>query len=81
VLTHRNIDIGTDHGWVAKADALHARLVPPGLDPDPLGTVERLVAEQKAAEESADLGRGGRQLPGLIGRTLGDVRRGRVGLA
>jgi hypothetical protein len=39
-----------DHGWAAKADALHARLVPPGLDPDPLGTVERLVAEQKAAE-------------------------------
>jgi hypothetical protein len=37
-----------DHGWAAKADALHARLVPPGLDPDPLATVERLVAEQKA---------------------------------
>jgi len=35
-----------DRGWLAKADALHARLVPPGLDPDPLGTVERLVAEQ-----------------------------------
>ncbi len=41
---------GTDRGWAAKADALHARLVPPGLDPDPLGTVERLVAAQKAAE-------------------------------
>jgi hypothetical protein len=41
-----------DRGWAAKADALHARLVPPGLDPDPLGTVERLVAEQKAVEES-----------------------------
>lgn len=41
---------GTDHGWDAKAKALHARLVPPGLDPDPLSTVERLVAEQKAAE-------------------------------
>jgi len=41
---------GTDHGWAAKADALHARLVPLGLDPDPLATVERLVAEQKAAE-------------------------------
>jgi len=39
-----------DHGWAAKADALYARLVPPGLDPDPLGTVERLVAAQKAAE-------------------------------
>jgi hypothetical protein len=43
---------GIDRGWAAKADTLHARLVPPGLDPDPLGTVERLVAAQKAAEES-----------------------------
>jgi tetratricopeptide (TPR) repeat protein len=40
---------GINRGWAAKADALHARLVPPGLDPDPLATVERLVAEQKAA--------------------------------
>ena len=39
---------GTDQGWAAKAEVLHARLVPPGLDPDPLATVERLVAEQKA---------------------------------
>jgi tetratricopeptide (TPR) repeat protein len=38
---------GIDHGWAAKADTLHARLVPPGLDPDPLVTVERLVAAQK----------------------------------
>jgi hypothetical protein len=37
-------------GWAAKAAALHARLVPPGLDPDPLATVERLVAEQKAVD-------------------------------
>lgn len=37
------------HGWAAKADALHARLVPPGLDPDPLATVERLVAAEKGA--------------------------------
>jgi hypothetical protein len=46
-------------GQAAKANALHARLVPPGLDPDPLATVERLVAEQNAAEESpeADTGR------------------------
>jgi tetratricopeptide (TPR) repeat protein len=41
---------GADHGWAAKAAALHARLVPPGLDPDPLATVERLVAAQRAAE-------------------------------
>ena len=40
---------GIDRGWAGKARALRARLVPPGLDPDPLGTVERLVAEQKAA--------------------------------
>jgi hypothetical protein len=38
---------GIDRGWAAKADALHARLVPSGLDPDPLGTVERLVAAKK----------------------------------
>jgi hypothetical protein len=37
---------GINRGWAAQADALHARLVPPGLDPDPLGTVERLVAEE-----------------------------------
>jgi tetratricopeptide (TPR) repeat protein len=42
-----------DHGWAAKADALHSRLVPPGLDPDPLATVEHLVAAQKAAKQAA----------------------------
>ena len=45
---------GIDRGWAAKADALHARLVPQGLDPDPLGTVERLVAAEKAAAEAAE---------------------------
>jgi hypothetical protein len=44
----------TDHGWAAQADTLHARLVPPGLDPDPLATVERLVAAQKAAQQEND---------------------------
>ena len=44
---------GGDHGSAAKADALHARLVPPGLDPEPLATVERLVATQKAAGQEA----------------------------
>jgi tetratricopeptide (TPR) repeat protein len=39
---------GSDRGWAAKAGALHARLVPPGLDPDPLATVEQLAAAQKA---------------------------------
>ena len=47
---------GTDHGWAARGDALHARLVPPGLDPDPLATVERLVAAEKAAGQSAEDG-------------------------
>jgi hypothetical protein len=32
-----------DRGWAGRAEALGARLVPPGLDPDPLATVERLV--------------------------------------
>lgn len=49
---------GIDRGWTAKAGALHARLVPPGLDPDPLATVERLVAEQRAPEAGRD-GAGG----------------------
>jgi SIR2-like domain len=43
---------GIDHGWAAKARTLHARLVPPGLDPDPLATVERFVAAQKSADDS-----------------------------
>ena len=43
---------GIDRGWAAKANARHAALVPAGLDPDPLATVERLVAEQKAAEQA-----------------------------
>jgi hypothetical protein len=34
--------------WSARVDALYARLVPPGLDPDPLGTVERLAAAKKS---------------------------------
>ena len=45
-----------DHGWAAKADDLHARLVPPDLDPDPLATVERLVAAEEAAGRFADEG-------------------------
>jgi SIR2-like domain len=45
---------GVDRGWAAKAGALRARLVPPGLDPDPLATVERLVAARKAADPAPD---------------------------
>ena len=48
---------GTDRGWAARAGTLHARLVPPDLDPDPLATVERLVAAQKPAEATG--GKGG----------------------
>jgi len=47
-------DPETGRSWTPvqeKAGALHARLVPPDLDPDPLATVERLVAE---AEEATD---------------------------
>ena len=40
-------------GGPGKPRVLHARLVPPGLDPDPLGTVERLVAEQKAGQTAS----------------------------
>lgn len=39
-----------DHGWQARAEQLHAELVPPGLDPDPLATVEARVAEQRRAD-------------------------------
>jgi hypothetical protein len=34
---------GTSHGWAAQAGQLHAQLAPPGLDPDPMATVEGLV--------------------------------------
>lgn len=44
---------GVDHGWAARVDALNARLIPPGLDPNPLATVERLVAAREAAEQRA----------------------------
>lgn len=33
-----------DHGWAAKASTLHARLVPPGLDHDPLRPGQRPAA-------------------------------------
>jgi hypothetical protein len=39
---------GTDRSWAARAKTLRARLVPTGLDPDPLATAERLVAAQKS---------------------------------
>lgn len=41
---------GTDHGWATRAATLRARLIPTGLDPDPLTTVEQQVAADKAAD-------------------------------
>ena len=38
---------GAKHGWAARARALHARLVPRDLDPDPLATVERFVGRRE----------------------------------
>jgi hypothetical protein len=40
---------GTCHGWDAHTAYLHAQLAPPGLDPNPLATIERLVEDQKAS--------------------------------
>ena len=39
----------TSHGWAAHAAALRAQLVPPGLDRDPMKTVERQAAERDTA--------------------------------
>ncbi len=46
---HAHVDHleGHDHGWRARADTLRAALAPPGLDPDPLTTVEQQAAQQK----------------------------------
>jgi hypothetical protein len=38
---------GTNRGWATQADRLHAELVPPGLDPDPLATAKRAVEAGK----------------------------------
>jgi hypothetical protein len=38
---------GTSHGWATQAGQLHTQLAPPGLDPAPLATVERLVKTEK----------------------------------
>ena len=44
---------GTSHDWATQASQLHAQLIPPGLDPDPLATVERLVEDKKASGDDA----------------------------
>lgn len=47
---HAHLDSaeGVDHGWAEKAALLHRQLVPDGLDPDPLATVEREIAAERA---------------------------------
>jgi hypothetical protein len=45
---------GTDHGWAAQAEALHARLVLPGLHPDPLAMVQRRAAARFRSERVPD---------------------------
>jgi tetratricopeptide (TPR) repeat protein len=45
---------GNSHGWAAQAGQLHTQLVPPGLDPAPLATVERLVKDEKASGNETD---------------------------
>jgi tetratricopeptide (TPR) repeat protein len=44
--THAHADRteGRDTGWAARAAQLRARLIPPGLDPDPLATAEARAA-------------------------------------
>jgi tetratricopeptide (TPR) repeat protein len=55
VTAHATLDQaeGTDHGWASQAGQLQAQLTPPGLDPNPLATVERLVEEEKARRDDA----------------------------
>jgi len=46
----------TDNGWAAHATALQSKLIPPGLDRDPMRTVERQAAEQDTTpDESPEL--------------------------
>jgi WD40 repeat protein len=49
---HAALDIaeGADRGWAAKADALRVRLIPPGLDADPLRLLERQAGSGGSAE-------------------------------
>jgi hypothetical protein len=46
---HAHIDRceGRDNGWAARAAQLRLRLVPPGLDPDPLATAQAEAARTK----------------------------------
>ncbi|MFF5292822.1 SIR2 family NAD-dependent protein deacylase [Paractinoplanes globisporus] len=50
---HARLDgvAGGKGDWAAQAAAMRARLVPDGLDPDPLGTVERQAAAENAESD------------------------------
>jgi len=50
----------TSNGWAGRAGALHARLVPPGQDPDPLTTVEKLAAAEETSRGREDADQSGR---------------------
>jgi hypothetical protein len=45
---------GLDHGHRRQAEFLHRRLVPDGLDPDPLATIEKELAAKRANERDAE---------------------------
>jgi hypothetical protein len=50
---HARLDqVEQRHEWADDAAALRARLVPADLDPDPLATVERLVAADQASNDT-----------------------------
>jgi tetratricopeptide (TPR) repeat protein len=53
---------GTSHDWATEADRLRIALIPPGLDPDPLATVERLINDQQV--DGDDTATTTRQNPG-----------------
>jgi tetratricopeptide (TPR) repeat protein len=43
---------GTSHGWATQAGQLRTRLLPPGLDPNPLATAEQLAEAEKPSPSS-----------------------------
>ncbi len=50
---------GISHDWAAQAGQLQAQLIPPGLVPDPLATVERLVkAQNVSGDDEGDVDAG-----------------------
>ncbi|WP_312034165.1 hypothetical protein [Actinoplanes sp. TBRC 11911] len=54
---HARLDVvaGKAHGWAGRAAALRGRLIPAGLDPDPLSTVERQVAAERAKNGESNI--------------------------